>query len=226
MDGGKSSGRAARPRPGARRHRCRAFECEAAGEHFRGALATGAAEDVSGLEAENPLLAMSARLLADDHGFLPALERAYATSLHDHRRQLLLIQGIAASGPFLMEPARRAASLHALCRQILTTPGLLILYPPATPWRATTEAAQFRLRHVADQNLLLCTLLGELGFAQLCDDALGYPVPLLTVPWDPDRGLLQPASLPRKSFSGMLRVERIARRRLVLFDVRCGPGAA
>lgn len=226
MDGGESSGRAARPRSGAQQHRCRAFECEAAGEHFHGALATGEQDNVARLAEENPLLGLSARLLADGHGFLPALERAYATSLHDHRRQLLLIQGIEASGAFLMEPAHRVAALRALCRQLLTAPGMLLLYPPATLWRAASEEAQFRLRQVADQNLLLCTLMGELGFAQLCDEALGHPIPLLSVPWDPEQGLLRPASLPRKSFSGMLRVERIARRRLVLFDVRCGPGTA
>ncbi|NBC23448.1 MAG: hypothetical protein GVY21_08240, partial [Gammaproteobacteria bacterium] len=141
-------------------------------------------------------------------------------SLRDHRRQLMLIQGIEASGPFLMGSTHRAAALTALCLQLLTAPGMLVVYPPATLWRAASEEAQFRLRQVADQNLLLCTLMGELGFAQLCDDMLGYPIPLLTAPWDPDQGLLRPATLPRKTFSRTLRVDRIAPRRLVLFAVR------
>lgn len=226
MDGGDSRGRAARPRSGARRHRCRAFECEAAGNRFDGALATGASEGASSLAQQSPLLALSTRLLGDGYGFMPALEHAYDTSLQQHRRRLLLIQGIEASGAFLMEPRHRAGALDALCRQILNAPGMLLVYPPTTLWHAAREDAQFRLHHAADQNLMLCTLMGELGFAQLCDDELGHPIPLLTVPWEPDQGMLAPAALPRKSFSGMLRVERIARRRLVLFDVRCAPGAA
>jgi len=227
MDSGESSGRRARPRSDVRRRRCRAFECEAGGNRFDGALTTGDHVEAAGLDGENPLLAVSARLLGDDHGFLPALERAYDTALTNHRRRLLLIQGIQASGPFLMEPTHRTRALDALCRQTLNAaPGMLIVYPPTTLWRAASEDAQFRLYHVTDQNLMLCTLMGELGFAQLCDDRLGHPIPLLTIPWDPARGLRTPASLPRKAFSRMLRVDRIALRRLVLFDVRCGPGTA
>jgi len=226
MDGGESSGHAARPRSGARRQRCRGFECDAGSDRFDGNLATGDQDELASLDADKPLVALSAQLLGDELGFLEPMERAYGTALADYRRRLLLIQGIEASSPFLMDPECRTAALDALCRRILRAPGMLIVYPPTTLWRPASEEAQFRMHHVADQNLMLCALMGELGFAQLCDDMLGYPIPLLTVPWHPERGLLKPCSLPSKTFSRTLRVERVARRRLVLFDVRCGPDGA
>lgn len=221
MDGGESSGRAARPQSGARRRRCRAFECDTGSDRFDGVLASGDCPGLVSLDDENPLIALSAGLLGDDRGFLPTLERAYGAVLANHRRRLVFIQGIEASSPFLMEPAHRARTLGALCQQTLGAPGMLVVYPPTTLWRPAGEDAHFRMRHIPDQNLMLCTLMGELGFAQLCDDVLGYPIPLLIAPWDPVQGLLRPANLPRKAFSRTLRVARVARRRLVLFDVRC-----
>ncbi|MDZ7668076.1 MAG: hypothetical protein U5Q16_16220 [Gammaproteobacteria bacterium] len=64
-------------------------------------------------------------------------------------------------------------------------------------------------------------LFGAIGLAQICDDRLLYPIPLLVQPWRPESGLLLPRKLPTKSFSQRLRVERVADRRLLLFDEQC-----
>lgn len=196
-----------------------AFEHAALGEHFAGAHLTRFPGSIAPCCAhENPVLNLSQALLAPERGFLEPLSRIYAAPLEEHATQLVLVQGMTVSGAFLTDPLHRSRSLEGLCAALLHSPALLISYPPATFWQASGPDAQFRLHGTADKDLLLCMLMGRLGFAQLCDDMLRRPIPLLIRPWSVEQGLLAPAHLPTKSYSQSLCVERIGERRLLLFD--------
>lgn len=194
------------------------FEHPVDGERFQGACLRRRPVSHAPCGREDPILDLSQTLLAPGRGFLEALSRIYGTDLEEHAGQLALVQGLSVSGSFLRDPARRAAALEALCDRIAGSPMLLLAYPPAVFWRAADGEAGFRLHGQADKNMLLCLLLGQLGFAQLCDDLLRQPIPLLIRPWSPERGLLVPARLPAKSYSQTLCVERVGVRRLILFD--------
>lgn len=194
------------------------FEHPACGERFEGACLRRQPGSHAPCGSENPILNLSQSLLAPGRGFLEALSRIYGTDLEVHAAQLALVQGLRVSGAFLRDPAHRAGALEALCDRLAASPMLLLTYPPSAFWRPADGEAEFRLHAEADKSMLLCLLLGQLGFAQLCDDLLRQPIPLLIRPWSPGHGLLFPARLPAKSYSQTLCVERIGVRRLLLFD--------
>lgn len=162
-------------------------------------------------------------LLEGNTGFLPALSGIYGVDLEARYGPVALIQRLETSLAFMVDPDYRHRAVAALCEQALGRSGLLLLRPGPGTWRSLDQAGRFR-GAARDPALQLCQLFGALGFAQLCDDALGSPIPLLLQPWDADSGLLLPHALPAKSFSQTLRVQRLDRRRLILFDKAvCGP---
>lgn len=166
------------------------------------------------------LAALAHALLAPGGAFHAALARAYGASLAAHARHLLTLRSMALSGGFVLDAGYRADALEALCAACFETAGFLLVHPPSLAWQARDPQAAFRLHRLHDRDLALCTLFGEIGFGQLCDDRLGLPVPLLVRPWSRERGLLQPLRLPRKTFSQTLCVDRVGPRQLLLFDRR------
>lgn len=196
-----------------------AFQCEALGEQFAGTVLRVHAGRGSAVVDMGPLLGLAESLLEPAGGFVGGLERAYG-SLAEHRQVLLIVQAAAVSAAFLLDRDYRHESLEALCRERLPDYGLLVVHPPSLIWRARDQQTSFRLPRSRDRDLVLCTLLGELGFAQLCDGRLRQPVPLLVQPWCARHGLLRPSRLPAKAFSQQLCVDRVGERRLLLFDRR------
>lgn len=183
-------------------------------DHFTGALLRPTAGESKSVSVQSPLLAAAAALLAPERGFLAAMSRVFELDLAPHLEHLLVIQRLGSSLPFLSDTGYRREVLNAWCSNVLSSPGFLVVHPPATRWQALDSQARFQLGPGHRKDLELCVLLGSLGCAQLCDDALEHPIPLLVLPWTPAEGLLEPRQLPAKSFSQRLCVEPIERRRL------------
>jgi hypothetical protein len=150
-----------------------------------------------------------------------AMSKAYGEPFASPETPMVLIRHAETSGAFILDHAHRRRALELLCRHTLGASGLLVLHPPTTQWHAADPEARFRLHGCRSKDLLLCVLMGALGFAQLCDARLLHPVPLLIQPWCAERGLLRPERLPTKSFSRSLCVHRLGDKRLLLFDKRC-----
>lgn len=198
----------------------RAFSQSAINERFEGAQLT-CLPGPEGLGAEeNPVLKLCRALLAPQRGFLDALSRIYGRELESHASRLVLIQCVGITGTFLTDAAYRERALERFCQGLLSGPAFVMSHAPSTLWRALDPEARFRLHGAADRDLLLCMLLGELGWAQLCDDMLRQPIPLCVRPWSPQHGLLRPANPPSRSYSQSLWVEHVGPRRLLLFDKR------
>lgn len=189
-------------------------------DHLEGSLLRPARHAESRIAQISPLLAKADVLLAPERGFLAALSHAFDVDLAPNLENLLLIQRMRCSAAFLSDATYRREMLNAWLREIRYSPGFLLVDPSTTRWRVEEEGVRLHLARSRGQDLELCVLFGSLGFAQICDDLLKRPIPLLVVPWTRE-GLLWPRQLPVKSFSQTLRVQRIGRRRLLLFDRRC-----
>ncbi len=194
-----------------------AVQCDALQERFAGTVVRVAAGRGGAAADFDPAVGLAETLLQPDSGFVAGLERAYG-DLTEHRQALLVLQTAAVSAAFLLDSAYRHDALETLCRGRLPEHGLLVVHPPSLIWRARDQQTSFRLPRPRDRDLALCTLLGELGFAQLCDSRLREPIPLLVQPWCAGRGLVRPSRLPGKAFSQRLCVDRVGERRLLLFD--------
>lgn len=196
------------------------FRIDALGERFAGTRRAGKPAGQVPTIGQSPLLNdIMAALFEDD--VRTAMSKAYGEPLASPETPVVLIRHAETSGAFILDHAHRRRALELLCRQTLRAPGLLVLHPPTTQWHAADPEARFRLHGCRSKDLLLCVLMGELGFAQLCDARLLYPMPLLIQPWCAKRGLLRPGRLPTKSFSQSLCVHRLGDKRLLLFDKRC-----
>lgn len=190
-------------------------------DHFTGARLRTTRADSDRVVLQSPLLTTAAALLAPKCGFLTAMSEVFDTDLMPHLENLVGIQRLASSLPFLSDAGYRREAVNAWCSKVLCSPGFLVIHPPATIWQAEDPRVRFQLGSDRRKDLELCVLFGSLGCAQLCDDALGHPIPLLVLPWTPADGLLAPRRLPAKSFSQRLCVERIQPRRLLLFEKTC-----
>lgn len=202
------------------------FARDALDDHFSGSVVSNLPDDPSSLGETSPVLDVASDLLAPDRGFLAVLSSAFEADLQPNRSNLLLIQGMWSSTGFMNDRRYRRATLEHVCAREMSSPGFALIHPPTTFWSARDHNARFRLNRLRDKNLELCVLFGAIGFAQMCDDRLQHPIPLLVQPWSPESGLLRPIKLPTKSFSQILRVARVADRRLVLFDKHCLDGMA
>ncbi len=105
--------------------------------------------------------------------------------------------------------------MAALCEQTMNDSGLVAIRPTPGMWIPQDDS---RVPEGVGEVFALCRMFGACGFAQLCDDDLDRPVPLLVRPWTRDRGLLEPRRLPRRSFSRSLCVQRLGGGRMVLFE--------
>lgn len=190
-------------------------------DHFTGALLRPGQSKGAPTVLQSPVLAAAGALLAPERGFLAAMSDVFETDLTPHLEHLLVIQRLHSSMPFLSDTACRRETLNAWCSNVVPSSGFLVIHPPSTLWQAEDHRARFQLGHDRRKDLELCVLFGSLGFAQICDDLLEHPIPLLVLPWAPADGLLEPRRLPVKAFSQRLCVERIGRRRLLLFEKSC-----
>lgn len=168
-----------------------------------------------------PSMRKATRLLSDDLGYSAGLSKIFAAETPEDYSRLFMITSACLSYQFLADNVYRDHALHELCTNLLESPGMLLIDPPEILVRGTTR---FLERRLLDQPLLLCWLFGSIGFAHVCDDLLGRPIPLLMRPWSPRDGLLRPSRPPRKSFSQHLWAARVGKRGLILLDKRCGVG--
>lgn len=168
-----------------------------------------------------PSMCKATRLLSEDLGYSAGLSRIFGAETPEDYSRLFTIISARLSYHFLADSVYRDHALHELCTNLLESPGMLLIDPQEIMVRGTTR---FLERRLLDQPLLLCWLFGSIGFAQVCDDLLGRPIPLLMRPWSPRDGLLHPSRPPRKSFSQHLWAARVGKRGLILLDKRCGAG--
>lgn len=158
------------------------------------------------------------RLLDESTGFTRALSGIYDVDLTRGFTELAVVEGIAADARFLYDPEHRHEVLAELGNCTLAEEGFIVVRPAPGVWRRLARGASAM---VPDAPILeLCELFGANGFAQLCDPSLDARVPLFARPWRRGSGPLPPVFLPHERFSGTLQVERLAGRRMVLFDRR------
>ncbi len=150
-------------------------------------------------------------------GFLEALAGIYEADFSSYER-VVVVERLQIDAHFALDADYRRHRLDQLCRSTLEDGGFLLLHPTHDMWRhddttpaPITAGAQLR------RSVELSHLFGSCGFAQLCDDDLGRPVPVLVAPGCGRRGLLPPARLPRERFSRSLRVHRLGPKRMILF---------
>lgn len=170
-------------------------------------------------------------------GFLKALGEIFAIAVTADFPRLVVVDRLTTGGRFRRDPGHRAALLSRCCELALDGPGLLVLWPAPGMWSARRTAARRTGPRPASsrrlsfpEELELCQLLGQGGFAQLCDPAIPAttsaimsaatpaPIPLFVRPWCPHRGLLLPQRWPIEAFSAALKVHRLPHGRMVLID--------
>jgi hypothetical protein len=162
------------------------------------------------VDAGAPVLA----LLSDPRGFRAALADVYGRDLASFGPGVL-VRHLPVDWDFVFDLESRRRALSALGQRVLGEAGLLA-FQPGLGSGCTVDGEPL-------PPLRLCQLLGTCGFAQLCDDALGRPLPLLVCPWSAQDGLLIPRRLPPEPFSRTLVTKRLGTGRMVLFDRRAVP---